>query len=89
MNNRQKYNQVFTSLFNINLSQLNKDFTFNNVENWDSIVHLSLITELEYTFDIMFETEDILTFASYENGMRILEKYEVSFNDAESEFLGG
>ncbi|AET70528.1 hypothetical protein Desor_5139 [Desulfosporosinus orientis DSM 765] len=81
MNNRMKYNKVFTTLFNINDSQLNEDFTFNNVENWDSIVHLSLITELEYTFNIMFETEDILSFGSYENGMRILEKYEISFND--------
>lgn len=85
MNNRKKYNKVFTTIFNINDNQLNKDFIFNNVENWDSIVHLSLITELEYTFNIMFETEDILTFGSYENGMRILEKYEISFNDFQND----
>ena len=81
MTNQKKYNKVFTTLFNINDNQLNKDFTFNNVEDWDSIVHLSLITELEDTFNVMFETEDILSFGSYENGMRILEKYEISFND--------
>jgi len=81
MNNLKEYNKVFTTLFNINDYQLNKDFTFNNVEDWDSIVHLSLITELEDAFNVMFETEDILSFGSYENGMRILEKYEISFND--------
>lgn len=81
MNNRKKYNKVFTTLFNINDNQLNQDFTFNKVENWDSIAHLSLITELEDTFNVMFEIEDILSFASYENGMRILEKYEISFSD--------
>ncbi|EHQ91829.1 acyl carrier protein [Desulfosporosinus youngiae] len=81
MSNLQKYNEVFTTLFNIDDNQLNKDFTFKNVEDWDSILHLSLITELEDTFDVMFETEDILSFGSYENGMKILEKYEVSFND--------
>ncbi|MCO5388434.1 acyl carrier protein [Desulfosporosinus sp.] len=80
MNNLKEYNKVFTTLFNINDYQLNKDFTFNNVEDWDSIVHLSLITELEDAFNVMFETEDILSFGSYENGMRILEKYEISFN---------
>lgn len=80
MNNQKKYNEIFTTLFNIDDNQLNKDFTFNNVENWDSIAHLSLITELEDAFNVMFETEDILTFGSYENGMRILEKYEISFN---------
>ncbi|SHI24238.1 acyl carrier protein [Desulfosporosinus lacus] len=81
MNNLKKYNKVFTTLFNISDNQLNKDFTFNNVEDWDSIVHLSLITELEDTFNVMLETEDILSFGSYENGMRILEKYEISFTD--------
>lgn len=81
MNNLKKYNKVFKTLFNINDNQLNKDFTFNNVEDWDSIVHLSLITELEDTFNVMLETEDILSFGSYENGMRILEKYEISFTD--------
>lgn len=81
MNNRKKYNKVFTTLFNINDNQLNQDFTFNKIENWDSIAHLSLITELEDTFNVMFEIEDILSFASYENGMRILEKYEISFSD--------
>lgn len=81
MNNLKKYNKVFTTLFNINDNQLNKDFTFKNVEDWDSIVHLSLITELEDTFNVMLETEDILSFGSYENGMRILEKYEISFTD--------
>lgn len=81
MNNLKEYNKVFTTLFNINENQLNKDFTFKNVEDWDSIVHLSLITELEDTFNVMLETEDILSFGSYENGMRILEKYEISFTD--------
>ena len=81
MTNQEKYNKVFTTLFNIDDHQLNKDFTFKNVEDWDSILHLSLITELEDTFDVMLETEDILSFGSYENGMKILEKYKVSFND--------
>ena len=36
-----------------------------------------LISELEDAFDIMFESEDILHYGSYENGKAILRKYGV------------
>ncbi|KEF38874.1 hypothetical protein M670_01690 [Schinkia azotoformans MEV2011] len=80
MDNKMKYNEIFKTIFNVDENQLNESFTFKEVEVWDSIAHLSLITELEDTFNVMFETEDILSFGSYKNGIRILEKYGVSFN---------
>ena len=50
---------------------------FKNVSKWDSVAHLSLISELEDAFDVMFDSEDILHYESYENGKRILEKYGI------------
>ena len=43
-----------------------------------SVAHLSLISELEDAFDVMFESNDILHYGSYENGKIILEKYGIS-----------
>ncbi len=43
----------------------------------DSAAHLSLISELEDAFDVMFESEDVLHYGSYENGKAILRKYGV------------
>ena len=59
--------------------QLNETFNFNDVATWDSLTHLTLISELEETFGVMFETEDILHFGGFENGMKILARYGVNF----------
>ena len=79
MNNRVRYSGVFSEIFGVEESSLNEDFNFDSVECWDSFAHLSLIAALEDTFDIMFETEDILHFGGYINGIKILEKYGVNF----------
>lgn len=75
MNNVEKYDNVFMNVFNVSKEILNDSFTFSNVEEWDSVMHMVLISQLEDTFDIMFDTEDILSFESYENGKKIINKY--------------
>lgn len=74
MTNLEKYNQVFKNVFGVTNNQLNEKFTFKDVPQWDSVAHLSLISELEDAFDVMFESEDILHYGSYENGKKILKK---------------
>lgn len=81
MNKKEIYNSIFVEIFNVEVDVLDEKFNFNEVEEWDSLTHLTLITTLEDTFEIMFETEDILHFGGYLNGMRILEKYGIIFND--------
>lgn len=80
MNNLKKYNNVFINIFNITEDKLNNKFTFADTEIWDSITHMSLVADLEDTFDVMFETEEILNFGSYENGIKILKAKGVDFN---------
>ncbi len=77
--NREKYQKIFTDIFAVDKAELTDAFTFKNVENWDSLTHLTLISELEATFDVIFETDDILHFGGYKNGMEILKKYGVEF----------
>ena len=78
MNNLNKYNLIFMEVLGVKEEALNETFTFKAVPQWDSVAHLSLITALEDSCDIMFDSEDILNYGSYENGKKILEKYGVS-----------
>ena len=79
MDNLQKYKNVFMEVFNVNASELDESFTFKDVKRWDSVAHLTLISELEDAFDVLFESEDILHFGSYLNGIEILKRYGVDF----------
>ena len=59
---------------------MNEGFTFHDVDDWDSIAHFQLISNLEDTFDILFDTDDILHYESYLHGIEILRKYGIDFS---------
>lgn len=79
MSNLEKYRKIFMEVFGVQEDALDEKFVFGEVDGWDSLAHMTLITELEDAFDVMFETEDMVNYHSYENGIKILKKYGVAF----------
>lgn len=77
MSNLEKYNKIFTDIFNVDLNALNSSFVYQTIPVWDSVAHMALVSTLEDSFGIMFDTDDILNFNSYENGKAILFKYGI------------
>ncbi|KJJ65609.1 acyl carrier protein [Enterocloster citroniae] len=73
------YNAIFEKVFSAKTEDLNGDFSILNVDKWDSVAHMQLIAEIEDTFDIMFDTDDIIGFSSYDKGLEILKKYDICF----------
>ena len=80
MTNLEKYNEAYTTIFNISEDQL-AGLKYQDSEAWDSVGHMSLIAALEDAFDIMMDTDDIIDLSSYEKGKEILAKddYGVEF----------
>ncbi len=76
MENLNKYNDIFVEVFGVKPEELNADFCKENVEAWDSVHQLNLVTLAEETFDVMLDPEDILAFTSYEAGKEILRRQE-------------
>lgn len=77
MDNLEKYNNAFVQVFGAKVEELDDNYGKETVEEWDSVHQLSLISELEEAFDIMFDPEDIMEMTSYANGKVLLERYEV------------
>ena len=77
MNQQEEYERIFIEAFSLSEKDLQEDIKMGSIADWDSIGHMKLITMMEDSFDLMFETEDILNFNSYEKGKEILRKYGV------------
>ena len=75
--NREKYDSAFKESFEIGQSDLKDELEYNTIETWDSIGHMQLMAELEDSFDIMIDTDDILNFGTYAKGIEILAKYDI------------
>ena len=50
---------------------------YQDIPEWDSIGHMTLISELENEFKISIDTDDIVDFSSFKKGQEILSKYKV------------
>lgn len=79
MDNIERYRKIFRDVFDVEDNALNEDFSYNSVEKWDSVAHMSLISALEDEFEVLFDTDDILSYGSFENGIKILTKYGIKF----------
>ena len=77
MTNKEKYEEVFINSFSLDKIKLDEKLVYESVSEWDSVGHMGLIAELEETFDIMLETDDIIDFSSYTKGIEILAKYKI------------
>jgi acyl carrier protein len=76
MTNLEKYDSAFTETFGVSNDNL-AVLGYQDISEWDSVGHMSLIAALEEMFDIMFDTDDIIDFSSYEKGKELIGKYDV------------
>ena len=79
MDNLAKYQGAFIKVFNVSGKDLNENFTSENVEKWDSVTQMALVTALEDAFDIVMDGRDIFKLNSYQSGIEILKKYQIDF----------
>ena len=76
MSNLEKYTQIFTEVFGKTEDEV-KVLHYQDIPEWDSVGHMTLVANIEDSFDIMLETDDIIDFESFEKGIEILKKYNV------------
>jgi len=75
--NIEKYKQIFIKSLSMNTSKFNEEVKYNEIDQWDSIGHMTLISDLEEGFNIFIETDDIVDFSSFKKGIEILNKYKI------------
>lgn len=79
MSNQEKLTQAFCDALGIDKERVTDDLQYNTIKEWDSTAHMVLISELENTFDVMLDTDDIIDMSSVAKAKEILGKYDVSF----------
>ena len=79
MSNKSRYDSIFIEVFEINQMELTNELAYQSVPSWDSVGHMILMAELEGTFDIILEINDIIDLKSYKIGIETMKKYGVEF----------
>ena len=77
MSNEQKYQDIFIKSLSIDANKFNENIKYNEIPEWDSIGHMTLMAGLEEGFDITMDIDDIVDFSSFKKGKEILRKYKI------------
>ena len=77
MSNKHKYQDIFIKSLSINSNKFNENIKYNEIPEWDSIGHMTLMSGLEEGFGITMDTDDIVDFSSFKKGIEILKKYKI------------
>ena len=73
------YTACFCDVFDVQ-PDVAPTLKYQSIDAWDSVGHMSLMSQLEDTFEILLDMDDIIDFSSYEKGIELLQKYSVDFS---------
>ena len=77
MNNLEVYKKAFVESLTIEQDMVNDNLEYGSIPEWDSIAHMSLMSELEDKFQISIDTDDVIDFSGFQKGKEILKKYKI------------
>ena len=80
MSTVEKYSEIFKASLNVDADKVNENLKYNEIDEWDSIGHMTLMAALEEEYKITLETDDIVDFSSYKKGIEILKKYNIEIS---------
>ena len=73
-----KLKDAFVEALGIDLEETDwPNLKYRSIPEWDSVAHMQLVAEIEDTFDVMLETDDVIGLSSFEVAKEILAKYGV------------
>ncbi len=57
----KKLNEVFADVFDLDGITITRETTANDIEEWDSLEHITLISAVESTFKMKFKMKEVST----------------------------
>ena len=69
----EKLNEVFSDVFDEEIT-VTPETTSSDIEEWDSLTHITMISEVEETFGVKFSMKDVLGMKNVGEMADIIEK---------------
>jgi acyl carrier protein len=78
-NQLTRLQQVFTAALELAPDVDHSGLAYRETPQWDSVAHLQLVIALEAEFDVMLETDDVLSLSSFGDATTILGRHGIAF----------
>lgn len=71
----EKVNKIFAECLGVDYSEITPELEYASIPEWDSIAHMTIIAELEFEFDIMIDTDDVIDMSTVSIAYQTVRKY--------------
>lgn len=68
--------EVFCRALALDSTRVTEELAYGTIPEWDSTAHMMLVADIEATFDVMLDTDDIIDMSSVAKAREILAKYQ-------------
>ena len=66
--------RIFTTVFRVPQDRIRLDLGPADIERWDSVGHVMLVTAIEHEFAIQFQVDEIMEFTSFQAILSAIER---------------
>lgn len=73
MDIKEVLNEIFRQVFDDDTIDIRPEMTANDVDGWDSLSHVNLITAVEVKFNIRFSQKELLIFKNIGDLLKSIE----------------
>ncbi len=70
----EELNQVFIEVFDDDTIMVTEETTAEDIEDWDSLMHISLVNAVEDAFDLKFDMKDIVSWKNVGEMVDVIER---------------
>jgi acyl carrier protein len=77
-----KLTDCFVQAFAIERDQVTPKLAYQSIPQWDSVGHMALVAEIENTFNVTLDTDDIIGMSDIAKAVEILRKHGVALDVA-------
>ena len=71
---KEKLTEIFRDVFDDETIEIHDETTAADIEDWDSLTHITLISEIEDCFGVKFSMKDVLLLKNVGEMMDLLAK---------------
>ena len=76
--NEEKLKEILAKVLLVDKTKINDRMSRKGVEEWDSMAHLMLVSEIESEFGVMMSDDDITEIKTVGDIKRVLRKLDVA-----------
>ena len=77
MSGLKELERIFAELFALPASKFNREVLHDHVAKWDSIGHMKMVADLETTFSVEFEVDEIMEMQSVAAILTVLKTHGI------------